>query len=90
LPSSSAIRRLRSQAVWREAGGEVIAIDDRLTTYVSTDGAGAILWAQLAGGASPADLAARLVATYSIESDRAERDVAAFLAELDEMGFLEP
>ena len=90
MPSSDATRRLRAEAVWREAGGEVIAIDHALTTYVSTHGSGAILWAQLGEGASEDELAARLMATYGIERERAERDVAAFLAQLDEMGFLEP
>ena len=90
MRSSSAARRLRPEAVWREADGEVIAIDDRLTTYVSTRGTGALLWMRLTGGASPDELAALLVAEFEIEPARAERDVAAFLGQLDEMGFLEP
>ena len=90
MPSSDATRRLRADAVWREAGGEVIAIDDRLTNYVSTHGSGALLWRRLGDGASAAELAARLVAEYGIERDRAERDVAVFLEELDRMGLLEP
>ena len=36
-----------------------------------------------------ASVAQRLVATFGINRDRAERDVGAFLAELDEQGFLE-
>jgi hypothetical protein len=90
LPSSDAIRRLRPNAVWREADGEVIAIDHHLTTYVSTHGSGALLWQQLGDGARPAELAERLVAEYGIERERADRDAAAFLAELEQMGFLEP
>jgi DNA-binding GntR family transcriptional regulator len=82
-------RRLRQDAIWREADGEVIAIDERLTNYVSTNGAGALLWKQLADGATPDELADRLVGTYGIERERAERDVRAFLADLDAQGFLE-
>ena len=90
MPSSSDSRRLRPGALWREAGDEIIAIDDRLTTYVSTSGAGAMLWIQLTDGASPGELAERLVAAYGIERERARADVAVFLDELEGMGLLEP
>jgi hypothetical protein len=82
-------RRLRQDAIWREADGEVIAIDERLTNYVSTNSAGALLWKQLADGATPDELADRLVSEYGIERERAERDVGAFLSDLDAQGFLE-
>jgi hypothetical protein len=68
----------------------VIAIDGALATYVSTYGSGALLWRRLGDGATAGELAARLVAEYGIEHERAERDVAVFLRELDQMGFLEP
>lgn len=82
-------RRLRQDAIWREADGEVIAIDERLTNYVSTNRAGALLWKQLADGATPDELAERLVSTYGIDRERADRDIRAFLADLDSQGFLE-
>jgi hypothetical protein len=82
-------RRLQQDAIWREADGEVIAIDPRLTNYVSTNGAGALLWKQLADGATQEELVSRLVDTYGIARELAERDVAAFLADLDAQGFLE-
>ena len=82
-------RRLRQDAIWREADGEVIAIDDRLTNYVSTNAAGAVLWLDLADGASPEELAARLVSRFGIDPERADRDVHSFLADLDAQGFLE-
>jgi DNA-binding GntR family transcriptional regulator len=82
-------RRLRQDAIWREADGEVIALDERLTNYVSTNSTGALLWKQLADGASRGELAEQLVNAFGIEQTRAERDVQAFLAELDSQGFLE-
>jgi hypothetical protein len=82
-------RRLRQDAIWREADGEIIAIDDRLTNYVSTNPAGSVLWKELADGTTESRLADRLVETFGIERDRAERDVQAFVAELDAQGFLE-
>jgi hypothetical protein len=90
LPSSDATRRLRAEAVWRDVDDEVIALDDRLTTYVSTHGSGALLWRALHDGATPAELTERLVAEYGIERERAQHDVAVFLGDLDRMGFLEP
>ena len=82
-------RRLRRDAIWREADAEVIAIDHRLTNYFSANSAGALLWKQLTDGATPDELADRLVTTYGIERERAERDVAAFIADLEAQGFLE-
>jgi len=82
-------RRLRQDAIWREADGEVIALDDRLTAYVSTNSTGSLLWKQLADGASADELAERLVDTFGIERELAERDVRTFLAELDAQGFLQ-
>lgn len=82
-------RRLRQDAIWRESDGEIIAIDDQLTNYVSTNSAGSLLWKQLADGATPDDLADRLMTAFQIERERAERDVRVFLAELDAQGFLE-
>jgi hypothetical protein len=85
----SETRRLRQDAIWREADGEVIALDEWLTVYVSTSGSGALLWKRLVDGASPAELTDELVTTFGIERERAERDVATFLAEMDSQGFLE-
>jgi coenzyme PQQ synthesis protein D (PqqD) len=82
-------RRLRQDAIWREADGDVIALDDRVTAYISTNAAGALLWKQLADGATSEELAARLVSEFGIDRERAARDVESFLAELDARGFLE-
>ena len=48
------VRRLKQTAIWREADGEVIAIDEGLTNYVSTNSTGALLGTRgLADGATP-------------------------------------
>jgi Coenzyme PQQ synthesis protein D (PqqD) len=83
-------RRLREGAIWREADGEIIAIDDHHMSYVSTNGTGTLLWKQLAAGASIEELADGLVSTFGIDRSRAESDVRTFVANLDEKGFLEP
>jgi hypothetical protein len=82
-------RRLRQDAIWRESNGEIIAVDDRLTTYVSTSGTGALLWKRLADGATPDELADQLVSEFAIDRERAVEDVDAFLAELDAQKLLE-
>jgi hypothetical protein len=82
--------RLRAdQLTWREIAGEVVAADLERSTYLSTNEAGTLLWSALADGASPDDLAERLVAEYGIDRSRAEADVAAFLDSLRAQGLLE-
>jgi hypothetical protein len=73
---------------WREIDGEIVAVDIAASAYLSSNAAGAILWAMLAAGATREALAARLVATYGIDRARAEADVEAFLGSLDARGLL--
>lgn len=81
--------RLRQDAIWRNAGGEVLAADGELSTYFSTNPTGALIWNALADGATREQLVALLVARFDVETDRAERDVDAFVGELAANGFLE-
>jgi hypothetical protein len=81
--------RLREQDLtWREIDGEIVAIDVAKSAYLSSNPAGSLLWTMLASGATREELAARLVETFGIERERAEADVDAFLASLDERGLL--
>jgi hypothetical protein len=80
--------RLRHDAIWREADGEVIAVDNDLNTYVSTNVAGTLLWRSLSSGASRQELIDLLVAEFGISSERADADVDVFLADLRAQGFL--
>jgi hypothetical protein len=81
--------RLRGDLVWRAAGEEVVALDGEPGRYVSTNAAGGVLWRALADGASREELVRRLVAEFEIDAERAEQDVDAYLAELEENGLLE-
>ncbi len=83
--------RLRRQALeWREVDGEVVALDLETARYVATNRTGAVLWGELADGATREALVATLVSRWSLDEARAAADVDAFLALLRERGLLEP
>lgn len=82
--------KLRGDRVrWREIDKDVVAVDIDRSTYLSTNGSGALLWLELAEGTTREALVERLVQAYMIDHDRAAADVEGFLAELDEQGLLE-
>lgn len=81
--------RLRRDVIWREADGEVLALDGDSTNYVSANAAGLVLWKTLVDGATREQLLARLVEEFDIDAGRAGQDVDAFVAELAANGFLE-
>jgi Coenzyme PQQ synthesis protein D (PqqD) len=82
--------KLRQDRVhWREIDEEVVAVDVDSSTYLSTNGSGALLWLELAQGTTRDALVERLAQAYLIDSERAESDVDAFLAELRGQGLLE-
>jgi Coenzyme PQQ synthesis protein D (PqqD) len=81
--------RLRANALaWHEVDSEVIAIDVDAAVYLAANGAGAVLWKELATGTTRDRLVAKLVEVYGIETQRSETDVDAFLRQLEEQGLL--
>jgi hypothetical protein len=82
--------RLRQHGLeWREVDDEVVALDLDTARYLATNRTGALLWDQLAAGATREALVALLVATWGLDQARAEADVDAFLAMLTDRGLLE-
>jgi hypothetical protein len=81
--------RLRRDVIWREADGEVLALDGDSKNYVSANASGLVLWRTLLDGASRDELVDRLVAEYGVDAAQARQDVDAFVAELAANGFLE-
>jgi hypothetical protein len=82
--------RLRDDRVrWREIDEDVVAVDIDRSTYLSTNGSGALLWLELARGATRDQLVERLAQAYLIDSERAATDVDGFLSELNGQGLLE-
>ncbi len=75
--------RLRTDGLdWREVGGRIVVLLPGDGGEIVVNPAGAVLWRLLAEGAEPDRLRDRLVETFGIDSRDAERDVAAFLADL--------
>jgi uncharacterized NAD(P)/FAD-binding protein YdhS len=82
--------RLRQHGLeWREVDDEVVALDLDTARYLATNRTGALLWDQLAAGATRETLVARLVETWDLDEARAAADVDAFLAMLADRGLLE-
>jgi hypothetical protein len=82
--------RLRADELqWLATGGEIVALDESELEYLSTNPSGALLWEQLARGTNRAELVGRLIDSFGIERAVAERDVDAFLADLDARGLLD-
>ena len=82
--------KLRDDRVsWREIDDDVVAVDIDRSTYLSTNGSGALLWLELAGGTTREALVERLAQAYLIDAGRAAADVDSFLSDLDDHGLLE-
>jgi hypothetical protein len=81
--------RLRDDALeWREIEDEVIVVDVRTSTYLSTNGSGTVLWRALAEGATREQLIAALQKSFGVETARAEEDVDQFVSHLRERELL--
>jgi Coenzyme PQQ synthesis protein D (PqqD) len=81
--------KLRDDRIhWREIDTEVVAVDVDSSTYLSTNGSGALLWLELAQGTTRNALIERLAQAYLIDADRAREDVDSFLADLRGQGLL--
>ena len=82
------IRVDRERVVWREVDGRVLALDLRESRYLASNESARLLWQRLLEGTTPAELAQCLVEAYGLDEEQAERDVGAFLAELERRGLL--
>jgi Coenzyme PQQ synthesis protein D (PqqD) len=84
------VYRLRSTGLqWREIHGETVVLDVPSSLYLSANGSGSLLWAELERGATVPALAARLVAAFRIDADRAAEDAQAYVDSLSEWGLVE-
>ena len=82
--------RLRQHGLeWRQVDDEVVALDLDTARYLATNRTGALLWDQLAAGATREALVALVIATWDLDEARAAADVDAFLAMLTDRGLLE-
>lgn len=76
---------------WRELDGEIVALDTAESVYFSVGGFGTALWPLLVSGASKRDLVAEITSTFGgVPAEQATSDVDEFLADLVELGLIEP
>jgi hypothetical protein len=74
--------------VWREVDDQVIVLDKGTGHYLSINDSGALLWRQIAEGATRAELVARLRDDCELHEQAAARDVQAFISMMQEHGLL--
>lgn len=67
-----------------------MAVDLRSSVYFAVSPAGAIIWPELATGATRSALVERLAQSCEIGTDQAGKEVDDFLASLAELDLLEP
>jgi hypothetical protein len=82
------LRLKRDALEWREVEGEIVALDVAAFEYVAANRAGAVLWQELAGGATQAQLVSALVGRFEVDEATAARDVDRFVATLRERDLL--
>lgn len=82
--------RLRSSDVtWREIDGDLVILDLRSSTYLTTNASGALLMKELVEERTTADLVQCLVGAFGISEVEAQSDVSSFVQALDSGGLLE-
>lgn len=67
-----------------------MAVDLRSSVYFAVNPAGAIIWPELATGATRDALVERLTQSCAIETGQAGKEIDEFLASLAELDLLEP
>lgn len=85
--------KVKDGFVMREVAGShvVIATGEASKTFhgmVKLNDTGALIWQSLADGLTEAEIAAKLASEYDVDAEKAASDVAAFVAAMDEQGFL--
>ena len=72
----------------RGLGDEIVALDLRSSTYLSTNPAGTVLWRELERGSTRTQLVRALLDEFDVTPERAGVDVDAFLEECRKRGLL--
>lgn len=81
--------RIRTEGVtWQQIDGELVILDLQTSRYLTTNAVGALLAKHLTDERTMEDLIDFLLSNYSIDRDTAERDVQAFVAQLESKDLL--
>lgn len=82
--------RLRSSDLtWREIDGDLVILDLRSSTYLTTNASGAVLVKELTQERTDAELVQLLVDAFDIPTAQATADVQSFIEALHNGGLLE-
>jgi hypothetical protein len=87
-PHIARLALANERLVWREVDDQVIVLDKHTWQYLSVNDSGALLWRQIADGATRAELVARLRDDCELDEHAAARDVQAFISMLQKHGLL--
>ena len=74
---------------WREIDGDLVVLDLRSSTYLTTNPSATVLMKHLTEDRTDVELVSALVDAFGISAAEAERDVQTFTGELDRRGLLE-
>ena len=84
--------KLKDGFILRQVAGQTVVLptgaDLDLNMMITLNDTGKFLWELLDKGAEEAELAAALLAEYDVDEATARASVAAFVAKLNENGFL--
>jgi hypothetical protein len=82
--------RLRDPGVaWRRVVDDIVVLDVDRSHYHAINPSGALIWEQLAEGATVGALSERLVGVYPDAVEQVQADLPTFLAALGEAGLIE-
>lgn len=82
--------KLRANDItWREIDGDLVILDLRSSTYLTTNASGAVLMKELTDERTDDELVRALVGAYDISETQAEADVRSFVQALRDGGLLE-
>lgn len=82
--------RLRGEDLaWREIDGDLVILDLRASTYLTSNASGAVLMKALTEDRTEAELTKCLMDAFSIPAEQARRDVQSFVEALATGGLLE-
>ncbi len=84
--------KLKEGFILRQVAGQTVVLptgtDLDLNMMITLNDTGKFLWERLEKGAEEAELVSALLAEYDVDEDTAAKSVAAFVAKLNENGFL--
>lgn len=86
----NAMERLRRDSRWpfQEIEGKVVVVVPARREVHQLDEVGTFVWKCLEAARTPEEVVAAVCAEFEVEEDRARRDVAEFLASLEEKGLV--